>query len=43
MVIVRVKTLFEETHSAEWRWNNQSTHAFWEKLVKRLRLKTPKP
>jgi hypothetical protein len=30
---------FGETHSAQWRWSNQSTHLFWEKLFKELKLK----
>lgn len=30
---------FGETHSAVWRWNNQSTNLFWAKLVKQLELK----
>jgi hypothetical protein len=29
---------FGETHSAQWRWNNQSTHLFWEKLFEELEL-----
>ena len=30
---------FGVTHSAVWRWNNQSTSAFWKRLVKQLKLK----
>jgi hypothetical protein len=40
---VNMKTWFEEIHSAEWRWNNQSTHIFWQKLVEKLELKTQNP
>jgi hypothetical protein len=34
---------FGATHSAVWRWNNQSTHLFWEKLVEVLQLKPQQP
>ena len=30
---------FANTHSAEWRWNYQSTNLFWKKLVEVLELK----
>jgi len=30
---------FDSTHSAQWRWNNQSTHLFWKKLTQELELK----
>jgi len=29
---------FGTTHSAEWRWNNQSTNHFWERLCEELEL-----
>ncbi len=31
---------FGETHSAQWRWSNQSTHLFWEKLFEELELES---
>lgn len=30
---------FGDTHSAQWRWNNQSTCLFWKMLVDKLELK----
>lgn len=30
---------FGKAHSAQWRWNNQSTHLFWQMLVKNIELK----
>jgi hypothetical protein len=30
---------FDSTHSAQWRWNNQSTNLFWKKLTQELELK----
>ena len=30
---------FGETHSAQWRWSNQSTCLFWKKLFEVLELK----
>ncbi|MES2477089.1 MAG: hypothetical protein V4640_14990 [Verrucomicrobiota bacterium] len=29
---------FGETHSAQWRWNNQSTNLFWNKICEKLEL-----
>ena len=29
---------FGETHSAQWRWSNQSTSHFWEQLCEKLQL-----
>ena len=31
---------FGVTHSAQWRWSNQSTHLFWEKLAEELQIIT---
>ena len=30
---------FGTEHSAEWKWNNQSTHLFWQMLSEKLKLK----
>ena len=30
---------FGKCHSAQWRWNNQSTHLFWEMLIEQLELR----
>jgi len=31
---------FNKAHSAQWRWNNQSTHLFWKTLAETLKLQT---
>jgi hypothetical protein len=38
--IVSMNSWFGTTHSAQWRWSNQKTHLFWEKLFEKLELKT---
>jgi hypothetical protein len=31
---------FNEEHSAQWKWSNQSTHLFWESLATELDINT---
>ncbi len=37
--VVSMAAWFNEIHSAQWRWNNQSTHMFWQELFESLELK----